>query len=258
MSSRTFFTGLKEAERYARSRPFFHPLAVDRARAALGILEGISYAIDIGCGTGQSSVALLPIANRVVGIDLSRNMLAHAERSARVHYAQARAEAMPFKSGSVLLITTALAFHWFDRHRFLGEAWRVIQGEGCLFAYDNGFRGVMRENPAFSDWTRDSYLKRYPTPPRDTKPLTSEEAVRFGFLLIGEDTFENEVAMTPEELVAYLTTQSNVIAAVDGGGETLDVAQTWLLDQVRPFFEAAQATFLFGTRAWYLRKLAAR
>ena len=58
----------------------------------------------------------------------------------------------------------------------------------------------------------------------------------------------------PEALVAYLTTQTNVVAAVEEGRESVVSASQWLLSQVVPFFANSSATFVFATRAWYLRK----
>lgn len=42
------------------------------------------------------------------------------------------AEELPFEDGSVDLVTTMSAFHWFDRSRFLQEAHRVLKPHGCL------------------------------------------------------------------------------------------------------------------------------
>ena len=88
--------------------------------------------------------------------------------------------------------------------------------------------------------------------------LKEWEAARSGFVFIEEDRYENEVSFTSEELVAYLTTQTNVVAAVEVGRESFESANQWLLEQVRPFFAKASATFVFVTRAWYLRKEAVR
>jgi hypothetical protein len=73
-----------------------------------------------------------------------------------------------------------------------------------------------------------------------------------------ENRYENEVSFSPEALVAYLTTQTDVMAAVEQGRESIESASQWLLEQVRPFFSDASATFVFVTRAWYLRKYAIR
>jgi SAM-dependent methyltransferase len=253
-----FFTDLDEAERYARSRPYFHPMAMARAREAKGMEAKVPLALDVACGTGLSAVALASLAERVVGFDVSANMLAHAEGHERVRYVRARAEAMPFRSECAPVVACALAFHWLEREPFLRAARRVLQEEGLLFIYNNGFTGLMRENPEFQAWAQNDYQARFPTPPRDSTPFTAEEVAAAGFTFIQEERYENDVRFTPEQLVAYLTTQTNVAAAVDRGRETIASASAWLLAQVRPFFAAAGASFVFATRAWYLQKAAAR
>jgi SAM-dependent methyltransferase len=249
-----FFTELSEAERYAQSRPYFHPLAIARAKEATGVERTVPLALDVACGTGLSAAALMSITERVIGFDISWNMLANAERNERILYVQARAESMPIQSGSVPIMSCALAFHWFDRDQFLREAWRVLSAEGLLLVYTNGFTGIMREDPAFQNWGREVYPQRFPTPPRNSNPLTREDAAGSGFVFIEEERYENEVSFTAEELVAYLTTQTNVVAAIEQGRESVESANQWLLEQVRPFFANVSATFVFVTRAWYLRK----
>jgi SAM-dependent methyltransferase len=249
-----FFSKAIEAERYAQNRPYFHPLAIAQAKEATGIDKKVPLALDVACGTGQSSSALKAIAERVIGFDISWNMMANAERDEGVWYVQARSESMPFSSGSAAVMTCALAFHWFDRDHFLREAWRVLGVEGLLLIYNNGFTGIMRENLAFQNWSQNAYPKRFPTPPRDSKPISPEEASDSGFDFIKKERYENEVRFTPEALAAYLTTQTNVVAAVELGRESFTSANRWLLEQVRPFFTESMATFVFATRAWYLRK----
>jgi SAM-dependent methyltransferase len=249
-----FFTGSNETERYARNRPYFHPLVITRAKKAMGIRTAVPLALDVACGTGQSTTALLAIAERVIGMDISFNMLANARRDPRVRTIQALAESIPMPDRSLPLLSTALAFHWFDRDQFLGEAWRVLSDEGLLLIYTNGFTGLMRDNPAFQPWSHEVYPRRFPVPPRDSRPFTEEEAARAGFSFIAEERFENDVRFTPEELVAYLCTQTNVAAAIRLGRESIESAIQSLLEQVRPFFSGAAATFVFVTRAWYLRK----
>jgi len=249
-----YFTDPNEAKRYAKSRPYFHPIAIERAKEVMGYDGVFSLGVDVACGTGQSTMALNGIAKRVIGFDISWNMLATAMRNEGCQYIQARAEAMPLQSGSMPIISCALAFHWFDREQFFGEAWRVLDNEGWLLIYNNGFKGIMRENPLFTDWGSVAYRKRFPVPPRDSRPLTNDAVRQLGFKLVKEDSYENEVPFTPEELVAYLSTQTNVVAAIQQGRETLESASNWLLDQVSSFFTIDRATFVFGTRAWYLKK----
>lgn len=250
-----FFNELKEGERYANSRPYFHPLAIERAKKAAGLDDVLPLGLDVACGTGHSARALKSISNQVVAMDISWNMLANVEQDDDVHYIQARAESIPFPAGSMPVMSCALAFHWFDRDQFLREAWRVLIPDGWLLVYNNGFTGMMRENPAFQEWSQIEYQERFPTPPRNSTPLTPESAKASGFSLAEEERYQNEVSFTPESLVAYLATQTNVMAAIGEGRESYNSATQWLEEQVRPFFADEYATFIFSTNAWYLKKM---
>ena len=243
------------AARYARGRPYFHPLVVARIRAALRLTAPLPRALDVACGTGQSTVALEALAARVVGTDRSRAMLAAAPRHPRVAYVAAAAERQPFAGASFDLLTVALAFHWFQRAPFLAEVRRLLRPAGWLVIYDNAFLGRMLENRAFEPWCRESYAARYPSPPRDQRPFTDDDARAHGFRFTGRERFENTVTFSAEELARYLMTQSNVAAALEEGAEHPDDVRAWLARSVAPFFPAPRATFRFGTEVWYLRPL---
>lgn len=86
-----FFTDLNEAERHALSRPYFHHLAIERAKEVTGIESTVPLAVDVACGTGQSARALAAVARRVIGLDISWNMLTNAGQNEQVGYVQARA-----------------------------------------------------------------------------------------------------------------------------------------------------------------------
>jgi SAM-dependent methyltransferase len=248
-----YFSHQTAAERYARHRPYFHPLVVERIRAFLGLKRPLEVALDVACGTGQSALALTEIARSIVATDLAPSMLAQAPAHERIRYVEAPAEQLPVPDERADLMTVSLAFHWFDRSRFLAEARRVLRAEGALVIYSNGFYGRMEENPAFARWNRESYLTRYPTPARHDQPFTDEDARASGFQFVGRERYTNEISFSPEQLAQYLMTQSNVIAAVEQGSETLAEVHTWLLDTVSPLFSSPQGTFLFGGEIWFLQ-----
>ncbi len=253
------FSHADAAERYARWRPRFHALVVQKIAAFLGLREPVPAALDVACGTGLSSVALREIASWVVGADSSAEMLARAPRVEGVEYVEAPAEDLPFADGSFDLLTVSSAFHWFDRGRFLSEARGVLRPEGWLVVYDNAFRGEMKENPDFETWFRERYLTRYPTPTRDRRPFGDDDARRHGFRFLGREDYENDVRFSVEELARYQETQSNVIAAVEEGSEDIEEVHAWLLGSLTPLFlGGAQATFVFGGYIWYLRPLKRR
>lgn len=248
------FAHVTAAERYARSRPYYHPIVISQINRTLALRTPVHRALDVGCGTGQSAIALLDVAQEVVGVDPSPAMLAHAPSSSRLTFIVAPAEDLPFPEEHFDLMTVAAAFHWLDRERFLAEAARVLRPGAWLVLYDNAFLGTMEENTAFTSWLRHAYITRYPAPPRHRRPLTEDEAWRHGLRLASTERYTNIVAFTSQELVAYLLTQSNVIAAVEEGQEQVDEVSAWLASAVEPLFRTPRGTFHFGGGITYLQR----
>ncbi len=248
-----YFAYETAAQRYARSRPYFHPLVMEKIAQRLPGGH-VGRALDVACGTGQSSTTLAEIATSVIAADSSPEMIAVARRSPGIAYVIAPAERLPFAGGAFDLLTVALAFHWFRRDEFLAEASRVLAPGGWLVIYNNWHTGRMKENPAFEEWTRGPFISRYPSPPRDRRPPEGDEVARFGLVHTEREAIENDVRFAPEELVDYLTTQTNVIAAVERGSESLEGARSWLLAEARPLFPAEICTFVFGGAIDYICK----
>jgi|HubBroStandDraft_4_1064222.scaffolds.fasta_scaffold92723_2 ubiquinone/menaquinone biosynthesis C-methylase UbiE len=249
-----YFAYPTAAERYANGRPFFHPLAIQKIRSICCKNGRIDRALDVGCGTGQSTRALLEIADEIVGLDNSAEMLSHAVLHAQVRYVKARAEELPFDDESFGLITVALAFHWFDQRKFMLEAQRVLRPGGWLVIYNDAFTGRMKGNDNFEKWNREHYLVRYPTPPRNNQPLANFDASAYMFAPSAFDQFVHEVEFTPDQLVSYLVTQTNVIAAVEAGREDLQSVADWLLKSVQPLFGGTAEMFLFSCQIRFFKR----
>lgn len=246
------FTHKTIAKLYTRNRPFFHPIVINRIKQSTR-QENFKHALDVGCGTGQSSIALLEITKRVTGTDISKEMLSQTPKDSRIGFYQSSAEQLPFEDEAFDLITVGLAFHWFDREKFLSEARRVLQTSGWLVIYNNWFACVMKENLSFQSWCREEHYKRYPSPARNYEPLTKEQAAQFGFNFLKEDSFENEVVMTPEELRDYLLTQTNVIAKLEEGSERIEEVARGIDESIAPIFKNTLGTFLFTGQITFLQ-----
>jgi SAM-dependent methyltransferase len=248
-----FFGPRTAAERYARGRPFFHPLVLRRVRELLALDARVPRALDVACGTGLSATALRELAECVVGVDASPEMLRHAPRGDGLTFCVAAAERLPFGSEAFDLLTVCQAFHWFDRERFFAEARRTLRAGGWLVVYDDYFAGRMEGKENFHAWLQGAYLKRYPPPPR--APLSFEGAGAEGFRLRHAETHRHSMRFSLAGLLDYLVTQSNVIAAVEGGREGLGEARAWLWQNIKPFFGSrAEASFLFDAPVWCLQK----
>jgi SAM-dependent methyltransferase len=248
----SYWIHASDAERYARSRPYFHALVMEKIRAYLKLVEPATWALDIACGTGQSAAALKAIAIHVVGLDISRPMLCNANEPG-VQLIQAAGEHLPFADHRFDLATVALSFHWLNRDRLLPDTRRVLRPSGWLVIYDNFFLGQMEENPGFERWHKGEYLTRYPSPPRDSQPLSDEAAADRGFLFVGREGYSNVVTFSAEELSSYLMTQTNVLAAMQAGSEGPEDVYAWLLGSVKRLFPRRRYRFAFGGPISYLR-----
>lgn len=242
------------AERYALGRPYYHPLVVCKIKTLLNLDHGQSV-LDVACGTGQSTVALKEIFKNIIGTDISKEMINLAPLDDSIRYIAASAEDIPLEDESFDMVTVSSAFHWLDRSQFLSEARRLLRDQGYLVIYNNSFSGKMVENAEFETWIFDIYLKRYPSPPKDTQPFGKEDARREGFDFLGKEKYTNEVTWSRDDLVNYMLTQTNVIAAVEGGKESLQDVESWLMNETAPFFKDAKATFMFRGPIWYLEKM---
>ena len=123
-----YFAKQEAATRYVSSRPNIHPMVMTHIKTFLSLPYPLSRALDVGCGTGQSSLALTTLASEVFGVDASLAMLQEAVQDARIQYRHASAESLPFPTSSFPMMTVAIAFHWFHRPLFL---------ELCLFRKQN-------------------------------------------------------------------------------------------------------------------------
>jgi ubiquinone/menaquinone biosynthesis C-methylase UbiE len=242
------------AERYARGRPYFHPHVIHKIKEFLALQKPYDCSLDIGCGTGQSALALKEISDYVVATDVSAAMLSQAPPDRRILYIQAAAESLPMAGSHFDLATVSLAFQWFDRTRFFTEAYRLLRKDGWLIIYNNGLMGQMRENQEYDIWLRDVFMQRFPAPSRDKRPLTDEQAIEHGFKLVKEEEYTIDLHLTADELIAYLTTHSRVIAAIESGNETIESVLSWLISSIAPMFATLTSTFAFGGEILYLRK----
>ena len=204
----------------------------------------------------MSCIALKRIAVKIVGTDVSAAMLGQAERDERIDYLVSPAEVLPLADQSFDLLTVSSAFHWFERSAFLAEARRVLRPRGWLVIYDNFFSANLQGDPGFKPWFASSYLPRFPTPPRNNQPLDGRSAKQAGFELLKQDKYANVVYFDREQLVDYLLTQTNVIAAIERGERTLNDARACLTAEVSPYFTSAEPeAFDFGGPITYLRRV---
>ena len=136
------------------------------ALVASAELRGGEHVLDLGCGTGHSTLALAARAASVVGLDLTDAMLAEARRLARergaanASFERGDAEALPYPDASFDVVTSRVsAHHYAHPERAVREAARVLQAGGRLVVSDS----VAPEDPAQDTFLNAVELLRDPS-----------------------------------------------------------------------------------------------
>ena len=246
-----FFNLKTASERYSKGRPDFHSNTIKHIKAYMQLGKKLNNALDIACGTGLSTKALLEIATNVYGTDISQEMLNFAAQSDKIHYSIASAEEQPFTDNYFDLITVSSGVHWFDIDTFLAEANRLLKSNSWLVLYENHFIAEMVGNDKFSDWFGGVYLKKFPSPPRNNAySWTNENLIPNNFNYVTEEKFKNSITLNKKQLALYFTTQSNIIAAVETNQTTYEQVENWLDQELVSFFDNEETTQTINYGNW--------
>lgn len=95
--------------------------------------------LDAACGTGRYSEFLNSLGHKVIGVDLSPDMLSQARknRSKQINFLQGNLTKIPLKNKSVDLVICALAFtHLPNIDEALSELFRVVRSKGYIVISD--------------------------------------------------------------------------------------------------------------------------
>ena len=140
--------------KYRRMAPFYDLLevafacrpALDPRRVLASKIPDAGLAIlDLCCGTGNGVLALSRSSNRIVGIDVSADMLAVARRKIRrrkienLTIEEMDAARLRFADEHFDVVTTSFAMHEFEpaaMGEVLAEAQRVLKRGGTLYIVD--------------------------------------------------------------------------------------------------------------------------
>ena len=106
--------------------------------------KGTERTLDVATGTGFTAFALAPKVSYVVATDLTAEMVVKAAELAaeqaidNITFSLAAAEALPFATASLDLVTCRLAPHHFqDVPKFLSEVHRVLRTDGLFCLVDS-------------------------------------------------------------------------------------------------------------------------
>jgi ubiquinone/menaquinone biosynthesis C-methylase UbiE len=200
------------SDRYAAFRPHY-PAALLRLLVEHARAHGLVW--DVGCGSGQLSVALAEHFAQVVATDLAQKQLDAAPPHPRITYRCAPAEISGLADASADLVVAAQAAHWFDYPAWLAETERVAK-PGAVVAivsygrcYFEGDEGVTQ----FHRVTLDAYW-----PPGREHVDNGYRDLQLPWTPIAAPAIDMVAEWSRDELVGYLSSWSAVAKLVEREG----------------------------------------
>lgn len=129
-----------------------------------------AWALDVGTGAGHAAFALAPVAQRIIGFDITPQMLREANRNARqrgIAQYQAslgNAECLPFSDESFSLVVCRYTGHHFHNPaQVVKEVARVLTTGGRFLVVDN----TSPDNAAADRWINRVEVLRDPSHVRE-------------------------------------------------------------------------------------------
>ncbi|WP_087018184.1 class I SAM-dependent methyltransferase [Thaumasiovibrio subtropicus] len=178
------------SQHYAAYRPPVHDALLEQILAN----KTYSTALDIGCGTGVSTRALLPYCDEIVGIDPSEAMLAKAIESPKIRYRQGTGECLPINDKRVDLVSFAGSLYYAKSATLIKELKRVCKTDARILVYD--FEVMLAPMMALLDAETRTSGSSY----NHAENLSDVESLKTLHVQQGELTF----SITPQQLAHVL------------------------------------------------------
>ncbi|MCL2494298.1 MAG: class I SAM-dependent methyltransferase [Oscillospiraceae bacterium] len=173
--------------------------------------------IDIGSGTGLSTVIWRDFARKIIGIEPGDDMRQAAQQNAPdIPFQAGYSNQTGLASNCADIVTISQAFHWMDIPTTLDEVWRILKPGGLLAVYDadwppsvdyvveKEYKALMRKcnavKPPASKNDKDAHLRRL------------REFGKFRF--VKEAVCHSAEACTPERMIGIALSQGSVQGAL--------------------------------------------
>jgi SAM-dependent methyltransferase len=218
------------ADLYEDARPTYPAALFADLFALAGLKQGDS-TLEIGCGTGKATRAVLERGVSVVCVELGARLADVARRKlagmpAEVHVAPF--ETWKSEPERFDLIYAATAWHWVDPEIRYRKAHSLLRPGGHLafwsarHAFPDGFDPFFSEIQDVYDALGESHPGEWPPPPPEDQADESAEIAASGlFKDVQTRHYVWEKMYTTEEYIALLATFSGHIAMEDAKRERL-------------------------------------
>ena len=208
------------AGRYDRVRPTYDAEIFDDLAALAGLERG-SRILEIGCGSGQATVALAERGYDVTALDLGAELAAIARRklgghpNARVVVGAFEEWALPSERFDA--VVSATAFHWVDPAIRVAKSAMALRPGGCVAIIetrrfplgDEAFLAALWE--CHAAWEPDAQPPRGPTADERAESQSEIEASGL-FGPVVWRRYDAEHRLSREDYLELIMTFSNVLA----------------------------------------------
>lgn len=237
----------KVASIYAKVRPTY-PEQVYQEMVKINDGHLFNSAVDIGCGSGQSTEGLVTIAHQVIGVEPG----AHLLEEARSHYPnikfyQGSGEQTNLESQMADLVTIATAFYWMDRVKTLEEINRLLRSEGVLAIYRYLFPVVEQ---AAAQEVINRHLTEHWDQYREDRLVRQDDSAQLiknsgYFSLIEASKIDQIIPLTPAEYVGFLSSTSYVSRHLESLGAEAETYLATLEESLQPYVDAGKLPINF-------------
>ena len=131
------------ADQYDAYRPAA-PVALPPLLTQLAGTPRPALVVDLGCGTGLSTLLWADVARQVIGVEPNADMRTQAEQrlararldDGRLRFVATTAEQTGLPDGCADIVTASQAFHWMEPTATMAEVARILRQGGVFAAYD--------------------------------------------------------------------------------------------------------------------------
>ena len=249
MTSIRLFEELLHAQLYAKYRPTYPKDLLNRIcrflrasgspQHASAAEERYDLAVDVACGSGQSTFFLASKFRRCIGVDVSKRQVEFARKKAQekgatrdVEFVVGSASQIPLEPAVADLVGCAQAWHWFEQPgSFYDEAKRVLKPGGVLAVY--GYGNMILENKESNDLVSDFYWKTL-HPYKHANRRHIDELYRevvLPFERTERHDFSMGVSMTLPQVIGYLSSSSYYQGFIKSNPESIALGRTTAKDE---------------------------
>ena len=199
--------------------------------------------LDVGCGTGRSTIEFKDISHSVVGIDPSLEMLGEALDFPNVTFGHGSAENIPLDDRFDLVVS-AMTFRYFNKLLFFKELDRLLKEDGLFVIYECKFGGEIG-NHQFQKWLDGELFKRYPEKNKVSGKIQENPSSMPAekFQLVHFATYKMFESYTPERYTSYLLSKSN-FSGLDS--ETIYELRQEILERIKSYWGGPEQLIKFN------------